>query len=43
LIFVEEAYDIVAIAYDPKHSKVQEAATTLIECLIHKGDLFDAV
>jgi hypothetical protein len=42
LIYVEEAYNCIAMEYDPKHSKVQEAATTLIECLIHKGDLFDA-
>jgi tetratricopeptide (TPR) repeat protein len=35
----EEAYDIVAVAYYPVHPKVQEAATALIGCLIHKGEL----
>jgi tetratricopeptide (TPR) repeat protein len=42
LPFVEEAYDLVAIAYNPVHPQVQEAAGALIECLIHKGDLYDA-
>jgi tetratricopeptide (TPR) repeat protein len=39
LCFAEEAYDIVAIAYNPVHSRVQEAASTLIKCLLAKGDL----
>jgi hypothetical protein len=42
LPFAEEAYDLVAIAYNPVHPKVQEAAGALIECLIHKGDLYNA-
>jgi tetratricopeptide (TPR) repeat protein len=39
LTFAEEAYDCVAIAYNPVHPEVQEAASMLIECLIFKGDL----
>jgi tetratricopeptide (TPR) repeat protein len=42
LRFTEEAYDLVAIAYNPVHPKVQEAAGALIQCLIHKGDLYNA-
>jgi hypothetical protein len=42
LPFAEEAYDLVAIAYNPVHPKVQEAAGMLIECLMHKGDLYNA-
>eukprot|EP00596_Hydrurales_sp_CCMP1899_P009897 CAMPEP_0119052220 /NCGR_PEP_ID=MMETSP1177-20130426/73586_1 /TAXON_ID=2985 /ORGANISM="Ochromonas sp, Strain CCMP1899" /LENGTH=587 /DNA_ID=CAMNT_0007031719 /DNA_START=259 /DNA_END=2022 /DNA_ORIENTATION=- len=42
LSFAEEAYDLVAIAYNPVHPKVQETAGTLIACLMHKGDLYDA-
>jgi tetratricopeptide (TPR) repeat protein len=42
LPFVEEAYDLVAIAYNPVHPKVQRAAGALIECLIHKDDLYNA-
>jgi tetratricopeptide (TPR) repeat protein len=42
LPFAEEAYDLVAIAYNPVHPRVQEAAGTLIECLMHKGDLYNA-
>jgi tetratricopeptide (TPR) repeat protein len=38
LLFAEEAYNCVAIAYNPVHPKVQEAASTLIECLIFKDD-----
>jgi tetratricopeptide (TPR) repeat protein len=37
-ILVEEAYNCVAIAYNPVHPKVQDAASSLIECLVHKGD-----
>jgi tetratricopeptide (TPR) repeat protein len=40
--FAEEAYNCVAIAYDPVHPQVQEAASALIQCLIQKGNLFDA-
>jgi tetratricopeptide (TPR) repeat protein len=40
--FAEEAYNCVAVAYNPVHSEVQAAAGALIECLIHKGDLYDA-
>jgi tetratricopeptide (TPR) repeat protein len=39
LTFAEEAYNCVAIAYNPVHPKVQKAASTLIECLIFKRDL----
>jgi hypothetical protein len=38
----EEAYNCVAIAYNPVHPQVQEAACVLIECLIHKGEYYDA-
>jgi tetratricopeptide (TPR) repeat protein len=41
-ILAEEAYNCVAVAYDPVHPQVQEAAGVLIDCLIHKGDLYDA-
>jgi hypothetical protein len=40
--FAEEAYNCVAIAYNPVHPAVQKAAGNLIECLIHKGDFYDA-
>jgi tetratricopeptide (TPR) repeat protein len=42
LPFAEEAYNIVAIAYNPVHPKVQQAAGMLIDCLMHKGDLYNA-
>jgi tetratricopeptide (TPR) repeat protein len=42
VIYAEEAYNLVAVAYNPVHPKVQTAASTLIECLIHTGDLFNA-
>jgi hypothetical protein len=42
LPFAEEAYNICAIAYNLVHPKVQFAAGTLIECLVLKGDLYDA-
>jgi tetratricopeptide (TPR) repeat protein len=42
LRFAEEAYDLVAIAYNPVHPKVQKAAGTLIECLTNKGDWYNA-
>jgi tetratricopeptide (TPR) repeat protein len=42
LPFAEEAYNLVAIAYNPVHSKVQDVAGTLIECLMHNGDLYNA-
>jgi tetratricopeptide (TPR) repeat protein len=38
LIYVEEAYNCVAVAYNPVHPQVQEAASWLIECLGDKGD-----
>jgi tetratricopeptide (TPR) repeat protein len=38
LIFAEEAYNCVAIAYNPVHPEVQTAASMLILCLIFKGD-----
>jgi ABC-type cobalt transport system substrate-binding protein len=36
--FAEETYNCVAIAYNPVHPKVQEAASGLIECLLFKRD-----
>jgi hypothetical protein len=33
-----EAYNIVAVAYNPVHPEVQDAASALIQCLIHQGD-----
>jgi tetratricopeptide (TPR) repeat protein len=42
VLFAEEAYNCVAIAYNPVHSEVQRAAGGLIEILILKGDLYDA-
>jgi tetratricopeptide (TPR) repeat protein len=42
LVLAEEAYNCAAIAYNPVHPKVQEAASTLIECLIFKGDFDNA-
>jgi tetratricopeptide (TPR) repeat protein len=42
LTFAEEAYNCFAIAYNPVHPKVQNAASMLIECLLLKGD-FDHV
>jgi hypothetical protein len=42
LPFAEEAYNLAAIAYNPVHPKVQDAAGTLIQCLIHNGDLYNA-
>jgi tetratricopeptide (TPR) repeat protein len=38
LVFVEEAYNCVAVTYNPVHPKVQEAASWLIDCLIYKKD-----
>jgi len=40
--FAEEAYNCVAIAYNPVHPKVQYAASTLIESLTLKGDFQNA-
>jgi tetratricopeptide (TPR) repeat protein len=42
IAFAEEAYDCAAIAYNPVHPKVQDAAGTLIECLTRKGDFYNA-
>jgi tetratricopeptide (TPR) repeat protein len=42
VLCAEEAFNLVAVAYNPVHPKVQEAAGVLIECLIHAGDLFNA-
>jgi hypothetical protein len=42
-VYAEEIYNCAAVAYNPVHSKVQKAASTLIECLIFKGgDLYMA-
>jgi hypothetical protein len=38
LTYAEENYNCLAVAYNPVHPKVQGAASTLIECLIRKGD-----
>eukprot|EP00596_Hydrurales_sp_CCMP1899_P008774 CAMPEP_0119037738 /NCGR_PEP_ID=MMETSP1177-20130426/6223_1 /TAXON_ID=2985 /ORGANISM="Ochromonas sp, Strain CCMP1899" /LENGTH=347 /DNA_ID=CAMNT_0006999371 /DNA_START=296 /DNA_END=1340 /DNA_ORIENTATION=- len=40
--YAEEAYNVVVEAYDPVHPQVQEAAGSLINCLIHNGDLINA-
>jgi hypothetical protein len=42
LTFAEEAYNCAAVAYNPVHSKVQNAASTLIDCLSRNGDLCKA-
>jgi hypothetical protein len=42
LPFAEEAYNCAAVAYNPVHPKVQDAASMLIECLTRKGDLCKA-
>jgi tetratricopeptide (TPR) repeat protein len=41
VIYAEELYNLVAVAYNPVHPKVQAAASILIECLIKTGDLFN--
>lgn len=38
----EEAYNCVAVVYDPVHPVVQEASSLLIESLLHNGKLYDA-
>jgi hypothetical protein len=42
VIYAEEAYNLVAVAYNPVHPKVQAAANVLTGCLFHTGDLFNA-
>jgi hypothetical protein len=42
LAFAEEIYNCAAVAYNPVHPEVQEAVSTLIECLIFRGDFYDA-
>jgi tetratricopeptide (TPR) repeat protein len=42
LPFAEEAYDLVAIVYNPVHPRVQDAAGMLINCHIYLGDLYNA-
>jgi tetratricopeptide (TPR) repeat protein len=42
LTFAEEAYNCAAVAYNPVHPKVQNAASALIDCLTDKGDLCKA-
>jgi tetratricopeptide (TPR) repeat protein len=39
ITYAEEGYNLVAEAYNPVHPKVQLAASILIECLVHTGDL----
>jgi hypothetical protein len=41
VFFAEEAYNCVAIAYNPVHREVQHAAGNLIDCLIARGELLD--
>jgi hypothetical protein len=40
--FAEDGYNSLVTAYDPAHSQVQEAAGTLIDCLIKLGDFYNA-
>jgi hypothetical protein len=40
--YAEDGYNLVVEAYDCVHPVVQEAAGTLISCLITKGDLYNA-
>jgi hypothetical protein len=40
--FAEDAYNLVAITYDPVHPQVQRAAGKLINGLMKKGDLLNA-
>jgi hypothetical protein len=42
LTFAEETYNCSAVAYNPVHPKVQNAASILIECLTYTGDLCKA-
>jgi hypothetical protein len=42
VIFAEEAYVLVSEACDPVYPQVQEAAGTLINCLVLKGDIVTA-
>jgi hypothetical protein len=42
LAFAEESYNCAAVAYNPVHPVVQDAASTLIECLILKDNFYDA-
>jgi hypothetical protein len=41
-IFAEEAYNLLAIFYNPVHPEVQKAAGVLIHILLAKGSLYDA-
>jgi hypothetical protein len=42
LTFAKDMYNHLIVAYNPVHPEVQKAVTTLIACLIHKGDYHDA-
>jgi hypothetical protein len=42
LSFAEDGYNLVVDAYDPVHPQVQDAASSLIACLVQQGDLFNA-
>jgi hypothetical protein len=42
LAFAEEIYNCAAVAYNPVHPEVQNAASALIECLVAKDDFYDA-
>jgi hypothetical protein len=43
VLFAEEAYNCAAVAYNPVHPEVQNAAGLLIQSLTHAGNLKDAV
>jgi tetratricopeptide (TPR) repeat protein len=42
VVFAEESYNILVVAYDCVHPEVQKAAGKLINSLTEKGDLFNA-
>lgn len=42
MVLAEDAYNCVAIAYNPVHPQVQKAASILIDCLIRKEDFYNA-
>jgi hypothetical protein len=42
VLFAEEAYNVVAMAYNPMHRKVLIAADNLVSSLIHTNNLYDA-
>jgi ATP/maltotriose-dependent transcriptional regulator MalT len=42
VIFAEKAYNFIVDVYDPVHPQVQAAASTLVNCLVAEGNLYDA-